>query len=95
MEKYKIYTHIGAGSFATVIKAQNIQTNEIVAIKKMKKKFTSWDECVNLREIKSLRKMNHPNIIKLKEVIQLYYKLNLFIGSPYNSAKMNYILISI
>ena len=70
MEKYKIYKQVGAGSFATVIKAQNISTNEIVAIKKMKKKFSNWDECVNLREIKSLRKMNHPNIIKLKEVFK-------------------------
>lgn len=67
-----------------------------VAIKKMKKKYFSWDECVNLREVKvyeftfllwlaatctslsdfefvlwqSLRKMNHPNIVKLKEVIR-------------------------
>lgn len=70
--------------------------NEQVAIKKMKKKYYSWEECVNLREVKvmlavyfyvmnftvdvsprmalffqqSLRKMNHPNIVKLKEVIR-------------------------
>lgn len=27
-------------------------------------------ECKNLREVKSLRKLCHPNIIKLKEVIR-------------------------
>lgn len=41
-----------------------------VAIKKMKRKFYSWEECMNLREVKSLRKLNHPNVVKLKEVIR-------------------------
>jgi serine/threonine protein kinase len=31
----------------------------------MKKKFYSWDEAMNLREVKSLKKLNHPNIIRL------------------------------
>src|SRR5690606_21988357 len=53
------------------LKASNVQTGEIVAIKKMKKKFYSWEECMSLRELKSLRKLNHPNIIKLKEVIKV------------------------
>ena len=46
------------------------QTGEIVAIKRMKRKFQTWEECINLREIKSLRKIEHPNIIKMKEVIK-------------------------
>lgn len=71
MEKYKIQKTIGSGSFANVSKAVNIKTNEIVAIKKMKKKFSSWEECLNLREIKSLTKLNHPHIMKLKEVIRV------------------------
>ncbi|RVW88678.1 Serine/threonine-protein kinase MHK [Vitis vinifera] len=29
-----------------------------------------WEECMNLREVKSLRKLNHPNIIKLKEIVR-------------------------
>ena len=41
-----------------------------VAIKKMKRKFFSWDECMSLREVKSLRKLNHPSVVKLKEVIR-------------------------
>jgi serine/threonine protein kinase len=41
----------------------------VVAIKKMKQKYTNWNECIELREIKSLRKLNHSNIIKLKEVL--------------------------
>ncbi len=37
----------------------------------MKKKFYSWEECMALREIKSLRKLNQINIVKLKEVIRV------------------------
>lgn len=53
----------------------------------MKRKYRSWDECMSLREVKSLRKMNHPNLVKLKEVLQVkdelmlvfeYVDLNLF-----------------
>ncbi len=36
----------------------------------MKKKFYSMDEAMSLREVKSLKKLNHPNVIKLKEVIR-------------------------
>ncbi|KAL5143290.1 Cyclin-dependent kinase F-4 [Glycine soja] len=70
MERYKLIKEIGDGTFGTVWRAINKQTGEVVAIKKMKKKYYSWEECVNLREVKSLRKMNHPNIVKLKEVIR-------------------------
>ena len=42
---------------------------EIVAIKKMKKKYYKWDACISLREILSLMKLHHPNIVQLYEVI--------------------------
>lgn len=71
MDRYKVVKTIGDGTFGSVAKAINKATNETVAIKKMKKKFYSWDEAMTLREIKSLRKMNHQNIIKLKEVIRV------------------------
>ncbi|XP_057480359.1 cyclin-dependent kinase F-4-like [Actinidia eriantha] len=70
MERYKIIKEVGDGTFGSVWRAINRQTGEVVAIKKMKKKYYSWEECINLREVKSLRKMNHPNIVKLKEVIR-------------------------
>lgn len=41
-----------------------------VAIKKMKRKFYSWEECMALREVRSLRKLNHHAVVKLKEVIR-------------------------
>jgi len=70
MEKFQIVKNLGDGTYGTVVEAINKSTREVVAIKKMKRKFETWDECMTLREIKSLRKLNHPNIIKLKEVIR-------------------------
>lgn len=59
---------IGDGSFGVVFKAMD-PNNEIVAIKKMKSKYKSWEECNILREIKCLKKLEHPNIVRLREVI--------------------------
>mmetsp|Transcript_27004 Transcript_27004/g.62352 ORF Transcript_27004/g.62352 Transcript_27004/m.62352 type:complete len:443 (-) Transcript_27004:33-1361(-) len=70
MNRYKVTRNVGDGSFGTVMRAQNKSTGEWVAIKKMKQKFYSWEECLKLREVASLRKLVHPNIVKLKEVIR-------------------------
>jgi serine/threonine protein kinase len=71
MDRYKVISTIGDGTFGSVAKGINKATGETVAIKKMKKKFYSWDEAMQLREIKSLRKLNSPFIVKLKEVIRV------------------------
>jgi len=70
MNRYKVTKQLGDGTYGSVLKAVNRQTGDVVAVKKMKKKFYNWDECMQLREVKSLKKLNHPNIIKLKEVIR-------------------------
>ena len=70
MEKYKVAKTIGDGTYGSVVKAYNRETGEVVAIKKLKKKFYKWDSCVSLREVRSLMKLSHPNIVDLKEVIK-------------------------
>uniref|UniRef100_A0A7S1SGU5 non-specific serine/threonine protein kinase n=1 Tax=Tetraselmis chuii TaxID=63592 RepID=A0A7S1SGU5_9CHLO len=70
MNRYKVVKQLGDGTYGSVWKAVNRQTSEVVAIKKMKRKFYSWEECMALREVKSLRKLNHPCVVKLKEVIR-------------------------
>ena len=70
MENYKITGELGDGTYGSVVKGINKKTNQEVAIKKMKKKFYSWQECMSLREVKSLRKLNHANIVKLIEVLR-------------------------
>eukprot|EP00602_Paraphysomonas_sp_CaronLab_P004827 CAMPEP_0185022966 /NCGR_PEP_ID=MMETSP1103-20130426/5667_1 /TAXON_ID=36769 /ORGANISM="Paraphysomonas bandaiensis, Strain Caron Lab Isolate" /LENGTH=488 /DNA_ID=CAMNT_0027555303 /DNA_START=201 /DNA_END=1667 /DNA_ORIENTATION=- len=57
----------------------------------MKKKFYTWEECMQLREVKSLKKLNHPNIVKLKEVIrendELYFVFEFMEGNLYELMK--------
>lgn len=77
MNQYKILKALGDGTYGSVLRAQHHTTGEIVAIKKFKQKYRSWEECMKLREITSLRKLIHPNIVKLKEVIREKDELHL------------------
>ncbi|KAL4442679.1 hypothetical protein ABPG77_006673 [Micractinium sp. CCAP 211/92] len=70
MQRYRVTKQLGDGTYGSVFKAVNRQTGEVVAIKKMKRKFYGWDECLALREVRSLRKLHHPCIVQLKEVIR-------------------------
>ena len=70
MNKYEIIKGIGDGTFGNVYEAINKITKEKVAIKKLKQKIDSWEKCMNQNEVYFLRKLNHPNIIKLLEVIK-------------------------
>lgn len=75
MEKYKVIKQLGGGTFGTVCQAKNSQTGEVVAIKELKQPYQSWSRCIELQEVKSLAKLNHPNIVKLLEVIKQNNKL--------------------
>ncbi|XP_034753852.1 serine/threonine-protein kinase ICK-like isoform X1 [Etheostoma cragini] len=70
MNRYTTIRQLGDGTYGSVILGRSLESGELVAIKKMKRKFYSWEECMNLREVKSLKKLNHANVIKLKEVIR-------------------------
>lgn len=67
---------IGEGSFGKVWQAIKKQSGEYVAIKSLKQRIYSWEECLNLKEVKCLRKINnHPNIVKLQELASENYRL--------------------
>eukprot|EP00118_Oscarella_pearsei_P015934 m.148135 g.148135 ORF g.148135 m.148135 type:complete len:531 (+) comp38490_c1_seq16:3913-5505(+) len=70
MNKYKTLKKLGDGTYGDVHLARNVESGESVAIKRMKKKFYSWEECLKLREVQSLKRLNHAYIVKLKEVIR-------------------------
>ncbi len=54
MQRYRVTKQLGDGTYGSVFKAVNRQTGEVVAIKKMKRKFYGWDECLALREVRVL-----------------------------------------
>lgn len=52
IEEYDILRDMGDGSFGSVVQAERKGTGEMVAIKKMKKTFNSWEDCLKLRELR-------------------------------------------
>jgi protein kinase len=70
MERYKVLKTIGDGTYGSVSKAVHKTTGEVVAIKQMKKKVLSWNECISMREVRVLLNISHPNIVRMLEVIK-------------------------
>ncbi|KAM4835143.1 serine/threonine-protein kinase ICK isoform 2-T6 [Thomomys bottae] len=70
MNRYTVIKQLGDGTYGSVLLGKSVESGELIAIKKMKRKFYSWEECMNLREVKSLKKLSHANVVKLKEVIR-------------------------
>lgn len=70
MNKYEIIRVIGDGTFGQVFEGINKETKTKVAIKKLKNKISSWEDCILQNEVRFLRKLTHENVIKLLEVIR-------------------------
>ncbi|KAI9001952.1 kinase-like domain-containing protein, partial [Gaertneriomyces semiglobifer] len=92
MNKYHVTKEIGDGSFGVVLMGEHRDTGELVAIKKMKQKCYNWEEAINMREVKALVKLsNHPNIIKLREVLrendELFFVFEFMEGNMYQLTK--------
>lgn len=71
-KRYEKIEFLGEGQFATVYKARDRETGEIVAVKKIKLGTRAEaKDGINrtaLREIKLLQELSHPNIIGLYDV---------------------------
>lgn len=70
--KYEVGKLLGCGAFAKVYHARNIRTGQSVAIKVINKKkiLASNSNLANnvKREISIMKRLRHPNIVKLQEV---------------------------
>ncbi|KAJ3086706.1 hypothetical protein HK102_012671, partial [Quaeritorhiza haematococci] len=92
-DRYEMLKQLGDGSFGSVYLAENKENGEKVAIKRMKQPYNSWKECLNLREVKSLKKLNnHINIVQLKEVVRekdgtLFFVFEFMEGNLYQVMK--------
>ncbi|XP_071697046.1 probable serine/threonine-protein kinase At1g54610 isoform X2 [Rutidosis leptorrhynchoides] len=75
---------IGQGTYSSVYKARDLSTNKIVALKRVR--FDNMDpESVKFmaREILILRKLDHPNIIKLEGLITSRTSCSLYLVFEY------------
>jgi cell division cycle 2-like len=67
---YKRLNEIDEGTYGVVHRAQDIETGEVVALKKIKMaKSSSGFPITSLREINILMGIDHPNIVGLKEIV--------------------------
>ena len=73
--KYIYYKEkIGKGSYSSVYKGYDKFTNEEVAIKRLE--YSNIDTKIKQqinRETELMKKLNHTNIVKLYEGIQIYH----------------------
>ena len=94
--KYKIVSRLGDGSYGTVYLAINIMTKAKVAMKKIKKvKENEVDDLEIKNEIDILKKLDHPNIVKILEFYSTddaYYIVTDYCqcGELYNQIKHRY-----
>lgn len=78
MQKYEKLEKIGEGTYGTVFKAKNKETQEIVALKRVR--LDEDDEGVPssaLREICLLKELKHKNVVRLYDVVHSERKLTL------------------
>ncbi len=78
LDEYAKIEKIGEGTYGVVFKGRNKKTNEIVAMKKIR--LESEEEGVPstaIREISLLKELQHPNIVRLEDVIMENNKLYL------------------
>ena len=65
LDKYQRLEKLGEGTYGVVYKAKNLDTNEIVAIKKIRlEKEDDGVPSTAIREISLLKNLKHPNIVE-------------------------------
>ena len=69
-EKYYYYSEpIGYGSFSIIYKGYNTHSHNLIAVKQITKII---DKRYFNNEVELMKKLNHPNILKLYDVINLF-----------------------
>jgi len=78
LARYKRIEKVGEGTYGVVYKAEDTQNGSIIALKKIR--LENEDEGIpstSIREISLLKELNHPNIVRLYDVIQSHKQLYL------------------
>ena len=68
---FELVKNLGSGSYGSVCEATHKPTKTKVAIKKVLNLFDDNIDCKRvLREVNLLRRLNHPNVVKLYEILE-------------------------
>ena len=78
IDRYEKLENIGEGTYGVVYKARDTQTGEIYALKKIKLETEQEGiPSTAIREIALLKELQHPNIVRLVNVLHTDKKLTL------------------
>jgi serine/threonine protein kinase len=70
LDRYERQEKLGEGTYGIVYKCRDLQTGQIVALKKIRlEKEDDGVPSTAIREISLLKGLRHPNIVELKEII--------------------------
>ncbi|XP_055532871.1 cyclin-dependent kinase 12 isoform X2 [Wyeomyia smithii] len=70
VDVFDMIEQIGEGTYGQVYKARDRETNELVALKKVRLEHEKEGFPITaVREIKILRQLNHKNIVNLREIV--------------------------
>lgn len=76
MEAFRKLEKIGEGTYGVVYKAKDIETGQTVALKKIRLDAESDGvPSTAIREISLLKELNHPNVVRLLDVVPSEKKL--------------------
>lgn len=79
-----LFLQIGQGTYSNVYKARDVTNDKIVAIKKVRFDNSDPDSVKFMaREIHILRRLDHPNIIKLEGLITSQTSSSLYLVFEY------------
>lgn len=93
IKQYKLLKTIGKGNFARVMLARHMPTNSEVAIKIIDKTQLNPNSLEKLfREVSIMKLLNHPNIVKLYEVIETEKTLYLVMEYISNGEVFEYLV---
>ena len=86
---YSDFVAVDCGRFSTVYKAKETSSKQIFAIKSVSPNTKTNDTCATYREIQALSVAEHPNIVKLHEVVTSQFSINIVMEFiPYNLANV-------
>eukprot|EP00048_Salpingoeca_helianthica_P016186 m.230901 g.230901 ORF g.230901 m.230901 type:complete len:294 (+) comp18187_c0_seq1:104-985(+) len=78
VSRFQRVGRLGEGTYGVVYKAQDLETNEFVALKRISlENAEEGIPCTAIREIAILKEISHPNIVRLLNVFHSESKLTL------------------